>query len=305
MNYKLFLFVAILLFTACNGGGDSAEAAIADLEKQLEETNDPQLAEQLVEQYKVYIKEHPEDADVNSRYLYRAGSIMYRMNRYTGATDYFSQAIRDYYDTETTPKAAMFLGMLYDEQLRNPEAATTIFQGMVKAFPDYEEIEKAKAKIPADAPDINARLEDMRVHMFNDSTQRIEYRVANDFINSCELHAMILPNDAQSPILLHKAGEVARSIRAYNKALGIYDWIYTKYPDYEKAPQALFLQAFTLDNDLKRYDDARVLYEDFLKKYPNDDFADDTQFLLENLGKDDEDIINSFDDGGKAKTESE
>ena len=32
----------------------------------------------------------------------------------------------------------------------------------------------------------------------------------------------------------------------------------------------------------------------FCKSYPNDDFADDTKFLLENLGKDDEEIINSF-----------
>ncbi len=300
MNYRLFFFVVILSLFACNGGGDKIQSTIDDLEKQLEETNDPQVAEQLVEQYKLYIKEHPEDVELNSRYLYRAGSIMFRMNRYTGATDYFSQVIKDYYQTETTPKAAMFLGMLYDEQLRNPEAATTIFQGMVQAFPNFEEISKAKEKIPAGTPDINARLEDMRMHMFNDSTQRIEYRVANDFVNSCQLHAMILPDDSQSPVLLHKAGEVARSIRAYNKALEIYDWIYEKYPDYEKAPQALFLKAFTLDNDLKRFDEAKVLYEEFLQKYPNDDFADDTQFLLENLGKDDEEIINSFD-GEKAQ----
>ncbi|GJM32680.1 MAG: hypothetical protein DHS20C18_16810 [Saprospiraceae bacterium] len=294
MNYKLLFFVAILFLAACSNGEGEIQSSIDELEKKLEETNDPQVAESLVEQYKVYIKTHPEDMETNSRYLYRAGSIMFRMNRYSGATDYFSKAIRDYYPAETTPKASLFLGMLYDEQLRNPEAAITIFQGMLQAFPQFEELEKAKAKIPADTPPIAERLENMRVKMFNDSTQRIEYRIANDYINSCQLHAMVLPEDPQSPVLLHKAGEVARSIRAFNKALEIYNWIYTKYPNYEKAPQALFLQAFTLDNDLKKYDEAKVLYEEFLKKYPNDDFADDTKFLLENLGKDDEEIINSF-----------
>ncbi|MEN0006956.1 MAG: tetratricopeptide repeat protein, partial [Bacteroidota bacterium] len=74
----------------------------------------------------------------------------------------------------------------------------------------------------------------------------------------------------------------------------IYDQIYENYPDYEKAPQSLFLKAFTQDNDLKRPDEARKLYEEFLERYPEDDFADDTQFLLENLGKDDEEIIKSF-----------
>ena len=56
----------------------------------------------------------------------------------------------------------------------------------------------------------------------------------------------------------------------------------------------MFLKAFTYDNDLKKVEEARVLYNEFLKKYPNDEFADDTKFLLENLGKDDEEIINSF-----------
>ena len=74
----------------------------------------------------------------------------------------------------------------------------------------------------------------------------------------------------------------------------IYDAIYTQYPQYEKAAQALFLKAFTYDNDLKDKGTAKALYEEFLQKFPNDDFADDTQFLLKNLGKNDEEIIKSF-----------
>jgi TolA-binding protein len=38
-----------------------------------------------------------------------------------------------------------------------------------------------------------------------------------------------------------------------------------------------------------------VAYEAFLKKYPNDDFADDAQFLLKNLGKSPEEIIKGFE----------
>ena len=53
--------------------------------------------------------------------------------------------------------------------------------------------------------------------------------------------------------------------------------------------------AFTLDNDLQRHEEAKELYESFLEKYPDDDFADDTQFLLQNLGKTDEEIIQSFE----------
>ena len=55
------------------------------------------------------------------------------------------------------------------------------------------------------------------------------------------------------------------------------------------------LSAFTLDNDLKRFEEARTLYEEFLERYPQNEFSDDARFLLENLGKDEEEIIRSFE----------
>lgn len=54
------------------------------------------------------------------------------------------------------------------------------------------------------------------------------------------------------------------------------------------------MRAFTLDSDLKRLDEAKALYEQFVADYPDDDFVDDAHILLENLGKDDEEIIRSF-----------
>ena len=136
--------------------------------------------------------------------------------------------------------------------------------------------------------------------MYNEETHRLDTKTATDFIESCELFALLKPEDSKSPDYLHKAGETARAIRAFPRAIGIYDRIYEKYPKFEKAPQSLFLKAFTYDNDLQDYAKARALYTEFLEKYPNDDFADDTQFLLKNLGKTDEEIIKSFSTEKKA-----
>jgi tetratricopeptide (TPR) repeat protein len=137
-------------------------------------------------------------------------------------------------------------------------------------------------------------VQDLRKSMFNDETGRIDMPKANAFITAAEAIANLRPEDDKTPVILHQAGETARSVRNFDKAISIYDQIYMAYPDYEKAPQALFLKAFTMDNDLKRPEEARKLYQEFLERYPEDDFADDTQFLLENLGKDDEEIIKSF-----------
>ena len=52
----------------------------------------------------------------------------------------------------------------------------------------------------------------------------------------------------------------------------------------------MFLKAFTFDNDLKDYENARKYYEEFLAKYPNNEFAESAKFLLDNLGKSDEEL---------------
>jgi len=84
------------------------------------------------------------------------------------------------------------------------------------------------------------------------------------------------------------------SNRQFKKALELYEWVYNKYPNHEKAGTALFMQAFTLDNELNQKGKAKAIYEAFVAKYPDNGFADSAKFLLENLGKSDEEIISKF-----------
>ena len=65
-----------------------------------------------------------------------------------------------------------------------------------------------------------------------------------------------------------------------------------KYPDSKRAITSLFLKAFTLDNDLHQFEEAGQYYRLFLEKYPNNEFAESAQFLLENLGKSEEELKN-------------
>ena len=88
-----------------------------------------------------------------------------------------------------------------------------------------------------------------------------------------------------------KAGEVARSARNFTVAEASFKILYEQYPDSPQASKALFLHAFMSDEDLKAYDKAQSLYQTFIEKYPDSDFNDDAQFLLENLGKSDEEML--------------
>lgn len=288
----LLLFAGVLSLSSC---GSDQSSNIAQLEAKVEENPTPEDADALIALYRAYIDEHPEDVEQNARYLYRAAGLMYRLNRFNDASNLLKESIRDYYGASQTANNAFFMASIQEEKLNNPVLATSIYQAVAQAFPKFEKAAEVKAKLPADLPSIQTRIDTLAKGIFDLSSGRVNRRTANNFIETCDLYSLIVPEDPASPSFLHKAGEAARATRAFNAALDIYERLYERYPDFEKAPQALFLRAFTLDNDLQRHAEARELYETFLEKYPNDDFADDTQFLLQNLGKSDEEIIQSFE----------
>ncbi len=90
---------------------------------------------------------------------------------------------------------------------------------------------------------------------------------------------------------LWKAGETARALQNFAEAEKIFRQIYEQHPQSEQASKALFIHAFMCDEDLKQFEKARSLYQSFLDKYPSSDFNDDAQFLLEHLGKSDEEML--------------
>ncbi|MCB0687004.1 MAG: tetratricopeptide repeat protein [Saprospiraceae bacterium] len=90
---------------------------------------------------------------------------------------------------------------------------------------------------------------------------------------------------------LWKAGETARAAKEFDAAESMFMELYSQKESPEIAAKALFLYAFMCDEDLKEYEKAKELYARFLQNYPNSDFADDAQFLLDNLGKSDEEML--------------
>ncbi len=292
--YAFLLLIAAIVSPACQSESQKAQKEIGQLEQQYEKTSDTGLAATLVEKYTTYVAAHPGDAETNAQYLYRAARLHYGKGHFQLAADLLQQAVKDYYKTGNTPAIALMLGKLYKENLSKPEASNTVFQSMKQVFPDYAEAKTELENLDPALPPAPQRINNILQQLTTDSIGRINFATANDFILNAELYAMLQPASAEAPQLLYKAGEVAGSLGAYEKAISIFDWIYNGFPDFEKVSICLFMKAFTLDNNLKKIDEARPVYEEFLRKYPKDEFADDAKILLDNLGKSDEEIFNSF-----------
>ncbi len=108
------------------------------------------------------------------------------------------------------------------------------------------------------------------------------------------------PKDTLSANYLFKAANIVMNSGDGNKALGYFDRYINEFPDGPKVPMCLFFKGFVYENVLKDLDKAREIYLQFIEKYPKDDFADDAQMAVMNLGKTPEMLIQEFEAKQKA-----
>ncbi len=131
----------------------------------------------------------------------------------------------------------------------------------------------------------------------------INRAAAQSYVDACEAFAIANPDNVSAPDYLYRAADVSKTLKTHSKTLTLYDWIIQRYPEYEKAPEVLFLKGFILQNDLINNEAARKAYGDFLNKYPNHPMAESASFLLENIDKTDDEILKMLEEKSKKEVQ--
>ncbi len=108
-------------------------------------------------------------------------------------------------------------------------------------------------------------------------------------------YASTYPQDTLAPEFLFKASDIYMNLRNPQKTISLFDEILTNYPAYKNAPTILFLKGFVYEDQLNDYENARICYQSFIEKYPENDFADDAVVSINNLGKSPEEMIKEFE----------
>ncbi len=104
------------------------------------------------------------------------------------------------------------------------------------------------------------------------------------------------PDDENTPEYLFKAAQRCIVLQESKEAVSLLSKICEQYPKSTYSEDALFLQAYTYENNLNDTATARVHYNDFIKKYPKGELAEDAKLALVNLGKSAEDIIGEIEE---------
>ena len=283
----------MVMILGCQNTPEGLEATIVELEKTTAAPLSEDKANKLIKAYQDYVSTYPDRGDQNADYLKKGAQLAINTGQFPRATALLTRAIKEHNNAKSTNGNILLLGEVYRDHIKNKNIASTIFQSGQIRYPSDETFSQ---EVDPKWPPIQVHLDNLKGGVLDSVKRQINYANVNDYIVSCAAYAMILPKDTLSPKLLFQAGQLAHQTQTHNKALEILDWMYLKYPDHPLAADALFLNGYILDSELKRFDEAKKRYEAFLKKYPDNEFAETTQFLLENLGVPAEEIIKRFEE---------
>lgn len=119
----------------------------------------------------------------------------------------------------------------------------------------------------------------------------------NTFVQNAETLAERFPQDSLAPLYLFKAAELRHASGKWAEAIELWGTVDTKFKNYQRSPEALFMQGFVSENDLQNRKQAIRYYEVFLAKYPQHPMAEDARALIENLKKgiSDQELIEQFE----------
>jgi tetratricopeptide (TPR) repeat protein len=116
--------------------------------------------------------------------------------------------------------------------------------------------------------------------------------IALEYTIKCDNYAKTYRDDANSPELLFKSGEVLSGLGRYDAAIRRFQDVYNIYPNYKKRPESIFICGFIFDTHLQDKENADYHYNKLYQE---------AKTALANSGKSAEELVREFEAKNKTK----
>lgn len=300
MTRYIILFATILFFAACKNdkvANEKDNLSVGEVAYNEQPTKDRAVT--ALSEVSNQIKENRDDPKMVKKLSERALDIA-RHNNLTNKQISFLLLLCKEYPNDPQAKNRLLELANIMHKINKKQAANVLYSGVIDRFADSDAAEEAKAKRAPEVSDVKQYLTKVGEDVFVDPDKfGVNRKAAQSFVDACEAYALAYPATKEAPEFLYKATEVSRTLRTFTKSLSMYDWIIDQYPQYEKAPTAMFLKGFIIENELNNDEAAMEVYRKFLAQYPDHQLTDDVQFLLDNVGKTDEEIMDMIEKNKK------
>lgn len=289
--FWIVVSISLLSFACKSDGSAHQDNPLGQLESALTADPSAENIKAYLDNAKTYISDNKDDKNLIKPALEKASKVSLDHNQPFSAISFLMPLIKDYQNDANNSKHILELAKLM-QKVKKDHVAITLYKSYLKA-PNVSKNTSLDQLASMETGTTEAYVDTIMVNIFKDPNEfGLNKENALKFVDVAEAYALANPNTDQAAQYLYKAAEVSRSIRTFPKTLTIYDWIINDYPEYSKTPTIVFLKGFLLDNELKNLDLAKQSYELFIDRYPEHELASHVKFLIENLGKTDEEILN-------------
>jgi len=231
--------------------------------------------------------------------MYNTGVCYYKLHLFKDAENQFQQVIEKFPDHPGAAQSLFLKACTYLERGETSVAETILrsflqkYKGHAWAGLAYEKLGDAYLDMGLDKKSIDAYQQAItkssanyadlvRIHF---KTGNVYVKVENPVRAIESFNAAISTGEKNSifmrvPDAYYRVGDEKYKLKDYKGALEYYLKVTRKYPLFQETPWGLF-QIGTIYKNLKEYQNAVTTFKDLIKRYPDDYWAKQAQWKLE------------------------
>jgi len=288
---NILILAFVLLAMSCakdETNGDSSLQWLSDLEANLVENPSDEKVADYLSVIDSLVQSDIENAEVNAVLLSRASAFQFNLNKLSSAINLLSRAVKDYPDASNYKENLDNLSVLMSK-MNQDDALRDFSNALISS--SFDEAGKKKEEVSLDTfiDQINSTQRSIY-----STSNNIDLKMARRYVRMVELLAFTRPEADAVPGLLYDAGKVAEVMKDSPKSVYLFEWCNQSYPNADIAANNLFMLAFTCQDGINDPKRAATYYKAFMDRYPEHELYSSAEFLLENIGKSDEEILNDL-----------
>lgn len=287
---QIILAGLVLAFTSCSNEKSSDGQAdwLNALETDLVENTTDEKVEAYLNVVDSLIDSDITNEERNAKLLSRASALHYNLNKLQTSIDLMSRSLKSYPNAEGFKDNLLKLTEL-SSKFNKDEVLDSLNKLLIDASFDEEGNRISEGDYSFYLNGIESTQQDIYSNSNNPN-----FKMARRYVQMVEFFAITNPQDGAVPALLYEGGKVAELIKNSVKAVELFEWCNKNYEDSDIAPANLFMLAFTCEDGLKDDTKAATYYRTFMEKYPDHEMFSSAEFLLSNIDKTDEEILNEL-----------
>jgi tetratricopeptide (TPR) repeat protein len=287
---QILLLGAFLALASCTNekASDSQADWLGEMESELAENPSDEKIVSYLSVLDSLINSDVTNAERNSKLLSRASAFQYNLNRIQSSIDLLSRSLKSYPDVEGYKENLLLLnelGAKFNKDL--------LLDSLNKKLVELSFDSEGNRMDNIDSGFYLEAIESTQQDIYSNSNNP-NFKMARRYVQMVEYFSLVNPADSNVPNLLYEGGKVAELIKNSVKAVELFEWCNSNYPESDIAPANLFMLAFTCEDGLNDDGKAATYYKTFMEKYPDHEMYSSAEFLLSNIDKTDEEILNEL-----------